>query len=122
MDCKMLKKVALFAGLMMAAYVCNADVLAVGTVTQINISNGSIAAQLTAGTGSPCPTGWFYAYDTDTSATVVNRLLAALLSAQSRGVSVSLYANAYFLLNQPFCGHDIPVTGLTSRRHTREYK
>ncbi len=41
MDCKMLKKVALFAGLMMAAYVCNADVLAVGTVTQIKTDDNN---------------------------------------------------------------------------------
>ena len=78
-----MKQVALFAILLLMAYICDADALAVGVVTQVNIANGSIAVQITAATGSPCLTGWLYSYDADTSATVVSRLLAALLSAQS---------------------------------------
>jgi len=86
-------KVAILGALIGASMAAEADPLAAGTVTQIAAGNGYIAVQLTAVTGSACPTGYFYAYDSDASATAVNRWLSVLLSAQARGAVVYLYGN-----------------------------
>jgi hypothetical protein len=89
----MFKRMVLMGILIGAATAANADELVTGTVTQINIQNGVVGVLITAaGSGSPCPTGWFHAYDTDTSTTVVNRLLTELIFAQSRGASLTLYS------------------------------
>lgn len=90
----MFKRIVILSTLMGVSFTASAVPLATGTISQINVSNGSIGVMITAAAGSACSTGWFYAYDSDTSTTVVSRLLSALIFAQSRGVSVSLYGTA----------------------------
>ena len=69
----------------------NAAVVATGTIADLTVSQGNIAVYITAATGSPCGSGWFYSYDADTDQATVNRLLTILEAASVSGESVTLY-------------------------------
>lgn len=90
----MLTRIAMLILIIGIPIAANADALASGTITQVNISSGAIGVMITAAPGSACGTGWYYAFDSDSSTNDVNRLLSAIYDAQARGASVSLYANS----------------------------
>lgn len=90
----MFKRIAILSALMGVSMTANAAALVAGTVTQVSVSNGAIGVMITAAGGSVCPTGWFYAYDSDMTVSDVSRLLSAIFFAQSRGASVSLYSSS----------------------------
>ena len=82
--------------------VANAAPLATGTVSKVNIGQGEIGVYITAASGSPCASGWFYSWASDTDDTTVNRILATLLAASASGSTVTIFATTVTCTNGRF--------------------
>lgn len=95
---------ALAAGITMlcAFAVANAAPVATGTVSKVNICQGEIGVYITAISGSPCASGWFYSWASDTDDTTVNRILATLLAAQASGSTVTIFSTTVTCTNGRF--------------------
>lgn len=77
--------------MLFGAAAANAAVVATGTISDLTVSQGDIAVYITAAAGSPCGSGWFYSYGSDSDQSTVNRLLAILEAASVSGESVTIY-------------------------------
>ena len=88
----------------------NAAVLATGTVSDVTVNQGDIAVYVTAATGSPCGSGWFYSYDSDTDQSTVNRMLTIIEAAAVSGESITLYSGTVTCTSGRFEGANAIVS------------
>ena len=87
----MCKKFLATLALSLTTTLAHATPVAFGTIGNVSVGVGNIAVYLTATTGSPCPSGWFYSMTTDSDDQTINRLLAFLMTAWTTGTPVQVF-------------------------------
>jgi hypothetical protein len=62
--------------------------VAVGTVTNVSVGLDNVAVYITAASGSPCGSGWFYMFTADSDDQTVNRITALAMTSWTTGATV----------------------------------